>query len=305
MAVNERLRKDPINPFVDWGFKYVFGREENKDLLIGFLNLLLEPEVAISDIRYLNTELLGDSPELKRCVVDVLASDAEGNRYLIEMQNASDHDIRQRLVYYACRLVDQMGQHRQEWGYDQIKRVYAICLMNFTYERNPSLRDDFQLRNAQGDKLFSDLLNIIPLQLPCIRAKSIADCRKSYEVLLFLLQAMSRKLRTREELLAELDTLDLPESTLETFRRVVNTVEEDLTEAERRDYEVDLEKYIRTMGMIRTGREEGREEGRIEGLAQGRAERQLEIAKTMKAKGLSQEIIAQCTGLSQEEVEQL
>ena len=164
MSVNERLRKDPINPFVDWGFKYVFGREENKDLLIGFLNLLLEPEVAISDIRYLNTELLGDSPELKRCVVDVLASDAEGNRYLIEMQNASDHDIRQRLVYYACRLVDQMGQHRQEWGYDQIKRVYAICLMNFTYERNPSLRNDFQLRNAQGDKLFSDLLNIIPLQ---------------------------------------------------------------------------------------------------------------------------------------------
>ena len=72
MSVNERLRKDPINPFVDWGFKYVFGREENKDLLIGFLNLLLEPEVAISDIRYLNTELLGDSPELKRCVVDVL-----------------------------------------------------------------------------------------------------------------------------------------------------------------------------------------------------------------------------------------
>lgn len=44
--MNERLRKDPINPFVDWGFKYVFGREENKDLLIGFLNLLLEPNVA-------------------------------------------------------------------------------------------------------------------------------------------------------------------------------------------------------------------------------------------------------------------
>ena len=37
----------PINPLVDWGFKYVFGREENKDLMIGFLNLLLEPEKAI------------------------------------------------------------------------------------------------------------------------------------------------------------------------------------------------------------------------------------------------------------------
>ena len=62
----------------------------------------------------------------------MLATDEDGNRYLIEMQNATDHDIRQRLVYYACRLVDQMGQHSQEWEYSQIKRVYAICLMNFT-----------------------------------------------------------------------------------------------------------------------------------------------------------------------------
>ena len=285
--------KGPINPFTDWGFKYIFGREENKDLLMGFLNVLLESEVTIRDLRYLNTELLGYRPELKRCVVDVLATDEEGNRYLIEMQNATDHDIRQRLVYYACRLVDQMGEHSQDWEYGQIKRVYTICLMNFTYERSPSLREDYQLRNATGERLFSDLLTIIPLQLPCIKAENAADCRKSYEVLLYLLQSMSRRKRTKEELLAELDTLDLPEETLTTFRRVVNTVEEDLTEAERRDYEVDLEHYIKTMGMIRTGREEGREEGRTE--------KQREIARAMKDDGVAPELIAKYTGISIEE----
>lgn len=30
-----------------------------------------------------------------------------------------------------------MSQHSQEWDYGQIKRVYAICLMNYTYERDP------------------------------------------------------------------------------------------------------------------------------------------------------------------------
>ena len=293
--------KGPINPFTDWGFKYIFGREENKDLLMGFLNVLLESEVAIRNLRYLNTELLGYRPGLKRCVVDVLATDEEGNRYLIEMQNATDHDIRQRLVYYACRLVDQMGEHSQDWEYGQIKRVYAICLMNFTYERSPSLREDYQLRNTTGERLFSDLLTIIPLQLPCIKAENAADCRKSYEVLLYLLQSMSRRKRTKEELLAELDTLDLPEETLATFRRVVNTVEEDLTEAERRDYEVDLEHYIKTMGMIRTGREEGRAEGREEGREEGRTEKQREIARAMKEDGLAPELIAKYTGISIEE----
>ena len=128
---------------------------------------------------------------------------------------------------------------------------------------------------------------------------------------------MSRRIRTKEELLAELDTLDLPEETLATFRRVVNTVEEDLSESERRDYEIDLEKYIKTMGMIRTGREEGREEGRLEGLeegraeglaegrAQGRAEQQKDIAKAMKEKGIATQTIADCTQLSVEDIEKL
>lgn len=302
MEIKEQTAgKRPINPFVDWGFKYVFGRDENKDLMIGFLNLLLEPESAIRDIRYLNTELLGDSPELRRCVVDVIATDALGNRYLVEMQNAADFTIRQRLVYYACRLIDQMGQHRQEWTYGQIKRVYAICLMNFTFERNATLREDYQLRSHDGSRLFSDLLTIIPLQLPCLKAKSAAECRKSYEVLLYLLQSMSRRMRTRDELLAEIDGLDLPEQTLETFRRVINTVEEDLTEAQRRDYEVGLEEYVKTMGMIRTGRIEGREEGREEGRV---AERRV-IAKAMKENGAAPDFIEKCTGLKIAEIDQL
>ena len=146
----------------------------------------------------------------------------------------------------------------------------------------------------------------------------MAACRKSYEVLLYLLQSMSRKKRTKEELLAELDGLDLPEQTLATFRRVVNTVEEDLSESERRDYEVDLEKYIKTMGMIRSGREEGwqegreegRKEGREEGLAEGlakgraegRAERSREIAKSMKEKGYPVADICAFSGLTEDEV---
>ena len=327
------VRRGPINPFIDWGFKYVFGREENKDLLTGFLNLLLEPEVVIRDIRYLNTELLGENPDLKRCVVDVLATDEEGNRYLIEMQNASDRTMRQRLVYYACRLIDQMSQHSQDWDYGQIRRVYAICLMNYTYEKNPMLRNDFQLRSPDGSRLFSDLLTIIPLQLPCIKARSVAECRKSYEVLLFLLQAMNKRMATKEELLAEVNGMNLPEQMKETFRRVINTVESELTEDQWRDYELDLDKYQRTISEYRTareegreegleegreegrkegraegrkeGRKEGREEGLAEGRAEGRAEGQREIARAMKRRGLDAQIIMDCTGLTAEQLAEI
>ena len=53
------------------------------------------------------------------------------------------------------------------------------------------------------------------------------------------------------------------------------------------------------------GREEGREEGRVEGLAEGEHRKNLENAKGFKEAGTPVAIIAQVTGLSIEEIENL
>ncbi len=48
-----------INPMTDFGFKYIFGREESKDFLIDFLNNLLKDEPGfdkIVDLQYLDKE---------------------------------------------------------------------------------------------------------------------------------------------------------------------------------------------------------------------------------------------------------
>lgn len=47
-----------INPFSDWGFKKIFGQEINKDLLINFLNDLLEGEHHIKDLTFKDKEQL-------------------------------------------------------------------------------------------------------------------------------------------------------------------------------------------------------------------------------------------------------
>ena len=45
-----------INPFTDYGFKKIFGQEVSKELLIEFLNDLLEGERVITDLTFLNNE---------------------------------------------------------------------------------------------------------------------------------------------------------------------------------------------------------------------------------------------------------
>ena len=49
-----------INPFTDWGFKRLFGQELSKDLLISFLNDLLEDELHVKDVTFKDKEQLDD-----------------------------------------------------------------------------------------------------------------------------------------------------------------------------------------------------------------------------------------------------
>jgi predicted transposase/invertase (TIGR01784 family) len=53
------------------------------------------------------------------------------------------------------------------------------------------------------------------------------------------------------------------------------------------------------------GREEGRVEGRAEGLAEGEHNKALESARSMKADGMSAELIAKYTGLTVEQINSL
>lgn len=57
-----------INPFTDFGFHRIFGQEVHKELLIDFLNQLLEGERHISDITFQNPilqpETLGSRKKL-------------------------------------------------------------------------------------------------------------------------------------------------------------------------------------------------------------------------------------------------
>ncbi|MDE6871042.1 MAG: hypothetical protein K2J62_02835, partial [Bacteroidales bacterium] len=56
---------------------------------------------------------------------------------------------------------------------------------------------------------------------------------------------------------------------------------------------------------LRDGRLEGREEGLQEGKAEGKAEAKTEIVKAMRDKGMDIKLIAEVTGLTEEEVRKI
>ncbi len=60
-----------INPFTDFGFKKIFGEEENKDLLIDFIQTLLPEKSNITTINYLKTEKLGRAVSERKAIFDL------------------------------------------------------------------------------------------------------------------------------------------------------------------------------------------------------------------------------------------
>ena len=98
-----------INPFTDFGFKHIFGREMDKDILIEFLNDLLEGEHTIKDLRIMNNERLPETEQGRKVIFDIHCETDKGERIIIEMQNREQPHFKDRALYYLSHSVVEQG----------------------------------------------------------------------------------------------------------------------------------------------------------------------------------------------------
>lgn len=121
-----------LNPINDVVFKKLFGTDANKDLLISFLNGILERkgDKLISDVDFTNPYNHQPSVELKVSIVDVRCTDKAGNNYIVEMQVNPQSDYLARCHYYtACGLSLQL---KEGDAYKKLLPVIFIGIANFT-----------------------------------------------------------------------------------------------------------------------------------------------------------------------------
>jgi predicted transposase/invertase (TIGR01784 family) len=133
MRINIRQREPAmqtlINPQIDCVFKAILGSEENKALLIHFLNAVLvpTPDRKIISAALKNTfndkEFSGD----KTTIVDVMAQDQNEHCYQIEIQMQVSHDLSSRMAYTWSGLY--RSQLRKGDSFTQLKPAISIWLL--------------------------------------------------------------------------------------------------------------------------------------------------------------------------------
>ncbi|KOR27225.1 hypothetical protein TI04_12570, partial [Achromatium sp. WMS2] len=72
-----------LNPYTDFGFKKLFGEENNKDLLQDFLNQLLPPQHQIATLTFRNTEQIPDVSAERKAIFDIHCISATGERLIV------------------------------------------------------------------------------------------------------------------------------------------------------------------------------------------------------------------------------
>ena len=294
---NRDFKDKYVNPYTDFGFKKLFGTEINKDLLISFINSLLHGREVVKDLTYLNTEHLGIGETDRKAVFDVYCENEKGEKILVEMQRGIQQYFKDRSLYYATFPIREQGQ-KGEWDY-QLKAVYIIGILNFTFDKDNDnyFHHEVQLLDNKTKEVFYDKLTFIYLEMPKFN-KTEDELTSMFEKWLFVLRNLSRLMERPKALQERIFTKLFEAAEIAKF-----------TKLEYDSYEESLKAYRDWKNTIDTEKkiswEEGHEKGREEGFEEGQEKKTIEMARNLKVKGIPINIIVECSGLTEEEINAL
>jgi predicted transposase/invertase (TIGR01784 family) len=281
-----------IDPFTDFGFKHLFGNEEHKSILIGFLNDLLDIEYKIKDITFRNLERLGLNIVDRKAIFDIFCTDENNNNFIVELQRSRQKYFKDRSIYYTSFPIQEQSK-KGDWDY-YLNKIYFVGILDFNiddkddgnYLKKVELKDE-------NNELFYDKLSYYYLQLPKFKKQE---------------SELSNKLDNWLYIFNNLNKLDNIPKKFESSK-VLNELFDvakfvALSKDKQFAYQQDLKARLDYKNVINYAVETAIEEGMQKGIEKGIEKRNIEIAKNL-LDILDNDTIALKTGLSSSFIERL
>ena len=265
-----------ISLLTDFGFKRIFGTAMNKDLLICFLNSLFNGRQVVKDVSYLNPEHVGDVYTDRRAIFDVYCEGENGEKFIVEMQNAYQTYFKDRSLFYSTFPIREQA-----------------ALLNFdmneeAFEKE-KIRHSVQLCDTATHKVFYDKLEFIYVEIAKFN-KSLEELETLYDKWLYALKNLYKLTQRPKELCDKVFDRLFEEAEIAKF-----------TPQELREYEASKIAYRDIKNSVDTAKREGI----AEGIEKGMEKKSHEIAKKMLTKGMDEATVMEITGLSAELIQQL
>lgn len=312
----KRIEERYISLLTDFGFKRIFGTKPNKDLLINFLNSLFDGFQVIKDVKYLNSEHVGDVFAERKAIFDVYCENEHGEKFIVEMQNAYQAYFKDRSLFYSTFPIREQAPKGNDWDF-KLNHIYTVALLNFNMNEDAfdkeKIRHHVQLCDTATHKIFYDKLEFIYVEIAKFN-KTLGELKTLYEKWLYALKNLYKLTQRPKELydkvfdrlfeeaeIAKFTPQEMREyeASKMAYRDIKNSIDtakqEGLAEGMEKGMELGIEK----------GMKKGMEKGLEKGMKKGMNQKALDIARNMLADRVDINLIMKYSGLTQEQIEKL
>ena len=279
-----------INPKTDFAFKKIFGDEQNKEILISFLNAILyQGNSAIESLEILNPYQSPKIRGIKDTYLDIRAKLNNQQTVIIEMQVLNVEGFEKRILYNAAKAYSI--QLDTGVDYTLLNPVIALTITDF--EMFPNLdkvisRFVLKERDYLVDYLIYDI-ELVFVELPKF-GKKLEELETLTDKWIYFIKN-AKSLEVVPEPMGEVEAI---KKAFEVANRA------DLTREELEDLE-HQEIYIQDQ---RNAITKAVKQAVSQAVSQAMKEKALEIAKGL-LDVLDEATIAQTTGLTVEEIQKL
>ena len=268
-------------------FKLVFGQESSKDVMIEFLNQVIDDRTIV-DLEFMDKEMKSMDREKKDSVYDMFCKTDDGSRIVVEVQRRKQASYVERTIYYSTFQVrNQVDAGRADYAFCP---VYVINILDFNIDENkgnPEVKTVYRLYEEKTHTLLTDKLTFIFLELNKFK-KGLEELDGDIlEGMYFCLKNMARldgcpEVLTHEVFKKMFDISELLNMDEDTRSKVLikMTTERDLR------------------NQMAYAKKEAIEEGRAEGLK----EKSIEIARKLLAAGYPEDEVLELTGVEVDEL---
>ena len=270
-----------LPPKMDFVFKRIFGNENHPNVLISFLNAVLNPVDPIQSVELKDTTIEKSHVEDKYSRLDVRATTNKGEHINIEIQLDNKYNMIKRSLYYWSKLYESQLESGND--YQKLSRTICINLLDFNLLKHDKFHSIYRLKDCETHEELTDIIELHFIELQKMKqVKRVEEVKSKLEAWLHFIN------QPESELVKELEQVEqeIGSAKAELIRLSGNKEERALFEKRRQSLleEVSALSYAEEKGVKR---------------------RNIEIAKNLIQKGLDNDFIIETTGLSLEEVKEI
>ena len=291
--MNKTNVKVSLTPRGDTIFKAIFGDQRNVHILKAFLRAVFSEsmvKVEFSELEIANTDLIADNKDERNSAVDVLAITENGEKIDIEIQINDHHDIQNRTVFYASRMITSQvtKKVRPQERYKNIKAAIVIAILDFKIrpDDNKYFHGNI-LKDMFDKKIYTETQQIYTLELPKIPKND--DNKKLWTWLKFLSSNSVAEMQKLKNKIKEVD------EAVSIYKNFISDEElKSILETREIKYKLDRNEWIAK------GRARGRVEGRAEGRAEGEINAKIEAVIAFVRTGMSLKQVCQTLNVDED-----